>query len=170
MNKELYSGTVPQTHIRSKTVNFKAICDPCLQGCFGLHYQYHLDVMVKSQYPSEALTRGPMTPYTPHNISNIHNIDLIPPPPQYLLNLVNIYEFLLPPLISANPHYSLFIPTAPLISTISDNPHPISNILLPLSISANPHYPLLIPTTPLISTNSANPTQYLTSNNPHSPS
>ncbi len=69
--------------------------------------------------------------------------------PQYLLNPVNIYEFLLPPLISANTHYPLLIPTAPLISTNSDNPHPISNILLPPLISANPHYPLLIPTAPL---------------------
>ncbi len=51
-----------------------------------------------SQFP-----RGPMTPYTPLNIANFHNIDLFPLPPQYLLAPVNIYEFLLPPLISANP-------------------------------------------------------------------
>ncbi len=38
------------------------------------------------------------------NIANIHNIDLIPTtPPQYLLTSINIYEFLLPSFISANP-------------------------------------------------------------------
>ncbi len=58
--------------------------------------------------------KGPMSPYTPLNIANIHNIDLIPAiPPQYFLNPVNIYEFLLPPLITANPHYPLIIATAP---------------------------------------------------------
>ncbi len=59
---------------------------------------------------------GPMTPYTPPlNIANIHNIDLNSHyPPQYLLTPVNIYEFLLPALISANPNYPLLIPTATL--------------------------------------------------------
>ncbi len=69
-----------------------------------------------------------MTPYTPFNIANVHNIDLIPATPLNIFRLLfNIYEFLLPPLISANPHYPLLIPTAPLISTNSNNPHPISN-------------------------------------------
>ncbi len=90
-----------------------------------------------------------MTLYTSFNITNIHNIDLIPATlGQYLLNPVNIYEFLLPPLISANPHYSLLIPTASLISTNFNNPHPISNSLLPPLMSANPNFPLLIPTDP----------------------
>ncbi len=57
---------------------------------------------------------GPMTPYTPLNIANIHNINLILLPPQYRLTPINIYEFLLPPLISGNPYYLLLIPTAPL--------------------------------------------------------
>ncbi len=70
--------------------------------------------------------RGPITPYTPPLISPISIISTwFPLPPQYLLNPVNIYEFLLPPLISANTHYPLLIPTA-WISTNSDNPHPIS--------------------------------------------
>ncbi len=74
-------------------------------------------------------TRGPMKPYTPLNIVNICNNDLLPTTPhQHLLTHVNIYEFLLPPLISTNPHYALLIPTVPLISTNSDNPHPISII------------------------------------------
>ncbi len=48
---------------------------------------------------------GSMTPFTPLNITNICNIDLLPAtPPQCLLTPVNIYEFLLPLLISANPH------------------------------------------------------------------
>ncbi len=52
-----------------------------------------------------------MTPYTPLNIANIRNIiDLLQATLQYLLTPVNIYEFLLPPLISTNP---LLIPTAP---------------------------------------------------------
>ncbi len=55
--------------------------------------------------------RGPMTSYTPPlNIANIGIIDLLPAtPPQYLMIPVNIYEFLLPPLLSTNPHYPLLI-------------------------------------------------------------
>ncbi len=101
----------------------------------------------------------------PLNITNIHNIDLIPAtPPQYLLNPVNIYEFLLPPRYLPTPTtlYSL-------ISSNSSNLHPISNILLPPLISANPHYLLLIPTFPLISTNSANPHPISNIRHPHSP-
>ncbi len=58
-------------------------------------------------------TRGPMTPYTPLNIANIHNINLIPATPLNMFSLLLISEFLLPPLISANPYYPLLIPTAP---------------------------------------------------------
>ncbi len=50
---------------------------------------------------------------------------------QYFLNPVNIYEYLLPPLISANPTTLYLFLLTPLTSTNSDNPHPISNILLP---------------------------------------
>ncbi len=53
-----------------------------------------------------------MTPYT-LNIVNIHNIDLIPATSLNILTPVNIYEYILPPLISANTHYPLLIPTAP---------------------------------------------------------
>ncbi len=63
-----------------------------------------------------------MTPYTPLNIAYICNIDLLPATPKYLPTPVNIYEFLLPTLISTNPNYPLLIPTVPLISTNSDNP------------------------------------------------
>ncbi len=61
-----------------------------------------IKILSRSKYSVEnkfARKLGPMTPYTSFNIVNIHNIDLIPtpPPPQYLLTPVNIYEFLLPP-------------------------------------------------------------------------
>ncbi len=60
-------------------------------------------------------THRPHDTIHPLNIANIHNIDLISTtPPQYLLTTVNIYEILLLPLISANPHYRLLIPIAPL--------------------------------------------------------
>ncbi len=71
-----------------------------------------------------------MTPYTPLNIANIDRFNSCYGP-QYLLTPVNIYEFFLAPLMSVNPHYPLLIPTAPLISTNSDNPHQISNIRQP---------------------------------------
>ncbi len=71
---------------------------------------------------------GPLTPYTPL-ISPISVIlTYFPIRPQYLLTPVNIYDFLLPPLIYTHPHYPLLIPMAPLISTNSYNPHPISII------------------------------------------
>ncbi len=62
---------------------------------------------------------------TPVNITNIHNIDIIPTtPPQYLQTPVNIYEFLLSPLISANPSTHSLIPTAPPIHPlIPTTPH-----------------------------------------------
>ncbi len=82
-----------------------------------------------------------LSPHDTIHPLNITNIDLIPAtPPHYLLTPVNIYEFLSPPLISANPHYPLLIPTAPLISTNSDNLRPISD---------NPHSPWLIPANPI---------------------
>ncbi len=60
-----------------------------------------------------------MTSYTPLNIANIRNISLtFRYLPQYLRTPVNIYEFLLPPLISTNPHCPLLNPTAPLIINI----------------------------------------------------
>ncbi len=76
---------------------------------------------------------GPMTPYIPLNIVIIHNIDLIP------ATSLNIFWILLvsftplnicqPPLPSTHSY------CPPLISTNSDNPHPISNILLPPSLN-----------------------------------
>ncbi len=58
-----------------------------------------------------AIHIGPMTPYTNPNITNIHNINY---PPKYILTPVNIYEFLLSSLISANIPYPLLISTVPL--------------------------------------------------------
>ncbi len=119
--------------------------------------------MIRSETSMESLSNGikwpqrPLDTIHPLNIANIHNINLIPTTPVniFWILLISVNSFY-PPLISANPHYYLFLLPA-LISTNSHNPHLISNILLPPLISANPTalYSFLLP--PLISTNSNNP-------------
>ncbi len=104
------------------------------EGCTKVHF-FHMWNMTGVLHIYYRCLNRPHDTIHPLNIANIRNIDLLPATPFNIPlpfsispDSFNIYEFLLPSLISNNPHYPLLIYTAPLISTNSDNPHPISII------------------------------------------